>query len=176
VDASAATLYKLVEPNGHVTYTDDRPSDANGKVIRLDIKSSANAVDAVPPQPESQAEMDNERIILRRPDTSTEDRIQAVRARIEAASNALDAALGAPGSAADNSDSLTDDSDTLVDDSEAPPDAPGNPDYYFVQVDGGNGNHGVRLVFTGQYAARLVQLTQDLDSAKQELAALENPR
>ena len=39
----------------------------------------------------------------------------------------------------------------------------------------GSGIHGARLMFSEQYAARLVQLTQDLESAKRELAALENP-
>jgi hypothetical protein len=178
VDASAATLYKLVDPNGHVTYTDVLPRDVGAvgaKVIRLEIDSSENAVDPVTPPRESQAEIENERIIRRRPDTSIEDRIQAVRARIEAASSALDAALAVPGSAANDSDTLTDDSDTLTDDSDSTADAPGKPDYYFVQVHGGNGNHGVRLMFSEQYAARLAQLTQDLESAKRELAALENP-
>jgi hypothetical protein len=182
VDASAATLYKLVDSNGHVSYTDVSPSDGGGKVTRLEIDSSANVVAPVTPPQESQAEMENERIIRRRPDTSTEDRIQATRARIEAASSALDAALAVSGTAAGDSDTLTDDSDsaadnsdTLTDDSDSAADAPGKPDYYFVQVHGGNGNHGVRLVFSEQYAARLAQLTQDLESAKRELAALENP-
>ena len=125
--------------------------------------------------------MENERIIRRPPDTSIDDRIQAARAKVEAASNALDAIRAGPGPAADDSDTLTDDSDTLIgdfdtltDDSETPADAPGEPDYYFVQVHG-SGIHGARLVFSEQYAARLVQLTQDLESAKRELAALENP-
>jgi Domain of unknown function (DUF4124) len=181
VDASATTLYKLVDPNGHVTFTDVRPSDVGGNVIRLEIDSSANAVAPVKPPEESQAEIANERIILQRPDTSIEDRIQAARARIEAASGALDAALDVPGAATDNSDTLTDDSDTLADDSDtltddsdSPADAPGKLDYYFVQVRGGHGNHGVRLMFSAQYASRLAQLTQDLESAKRELAALES--
>ena len=181
VDASATTLYKLVDPNGHVTYTDVLPRDDGDKAIRLEIDSSANAVAPVTPPQESQAEMENERIIRRRPDTSIEDRIQAARAKVEAASNALDAIMVAPGSAADDSDTLTDDSDTLMgdfdtltDDSDTPADVPGEPDFYFVQVHG-SGNHGARLMFSEQYAARLVQLTQGLESAKRELAALENP-
>jgi hypothetical protein len=183
MDASAATLYKLVDPNGHVTYTDVRPSDAGGNVIRLEIDPSANAVAPVTPPGESQAEIENERVILQRPDTSIEERMRAARARIEAARSALDAALDVPGPAADNPDTLTDDSDaltegsdTFTDDSDSPVDVPGKPDYYFVQVHGGHGNHGVRLMFSGQYAARLAQLTQDLESAKRELATLQNSR
>jgi hypothetical protein len=181
LDASAATIYKVVDPNGQVTYTDVPPSDVGDKVILLEIDSSANAVDPVAPPRESQAEIENERIILRRSDTSAEDRIQAARAKVEAASNALDAIRVAPGFAADDSDTLTDDSDspagdfdTLTDDSDTPADVPGEPDYYFVQVHG-SGNHGARLMFNEQYAARLLQLTQDLESAKRELAALEEP-
>jgi Domain of unknown function (DUF4124) len=181
VDASATTLYKLVDANGHVTYTDVLPGDDGDKAIGLEIDSSANAVAPNTLPQESPAEMENERIILRRPDTSIEDRIQAARAKVEAASNALDALRVAPGPAADDSDTLTDDSDspagdfdTLTDDSDAPADVPGEPDYYFVQVHG-SGIHGARLMFSEQYAARLVQLTQDLESAKRELAALENP-
>jgi Domain of unknown function (DUF4124) len=183
VDASAATLYKLVDAKGHVTYTDVRPSDVGGNVIRLEIDSSANAVAPVTPPAESQAEIENERIILQRPDTSVEDRIRAARARIDAASTALNAALVVPGAAADNPDALTDNSDTLTDDSDSPADASDSPadpsrapDYYFVQVHGGNGNHGVRIMYSEQYAARLAQLTQDLESAKRELAALQNSR
>src|ERR1700688_1487690 len=117
-DASAATLYKLVDPNGHVSYTDTRPSNVGGKIIRLDIDSSASAVDPVTPPQESQAEIENERIILQRPDTSIEDRIQAARARIDAARSALNAALDVASPAADNPDALTDDSDTLTEDSD----------------------------------------------------------
>ncbi len=41
-DASAQTLYKLIDKNGKVTYVETPPKDYDGKVIRLDIDPNAN--------------------------------------------------------------------------------------------------------------------------------------
>ena len=40
--ASAQTLYKLIDKNGKVTYSESPPKDFDGKVQRMDIDPKAN--------------------------------------------------------------------------------------------------------------------------------------
>ena len=40
--ASAQTLYKLIDRNGKVTYSESKPKEFDGQVIRLDIDPNAN--------------------------------------------------------------------------------------------------------------------------------------
>ena len=40
--ASAQTLYKLIDKNGKVTYSESPPKDYDGQVIRIDIDPNAN--------------------------------------------------------------------------------------------------------------------------------------
>ena len=40
--AQAQTLYKLIDKNGKVTYSEEAPKNFDGKVIRLDIDPNAN--------------------------------------------------------------------------------------------------------------------------------------
>lgn len=40
--ASAQTLYKLIDKNGKVTYSEEAPKNFDGKVIRMDIDPNAN--------------------------------------------------------------------------------------------------------------------------------------
>src|SRR4051794_7660639 len=40
--ACAQTLYKLIDKNGKVTYSEEAPKDFDGKVIRIDIDPNAN--------------------------------------------------------------------------------------------------------------------------------------
>jgi hypothetical protein len=40
--ASAQTLYKLIDKNGKVTYSETPPKDFDGQVIRMDIDPNAN--------------------------------------------------------------------------------------------------------------------------------------
>jgi len=40
--AGAQTLYKLIDKNGKVTYSEEAPKNFDGKVIRLDIDPNAN--------------------------------------------------------------------------------------------------------------------------------------
>jgi hypothetical protein len=40
--AQAQTLYKLIDKNGKVTYSQEAPKDFDGKVIRIDVNPNAN--------------------------------------------------------------------------------------------------------------------------------------
>lgn len=40
--ASAQTLYKLIDKNGKITYSEEAPKNFDGKVIRMDIDPNAN--------------------------------------------------------------------------------------------------------------------------------------
>ncbi len=51
--ASAQTLYKLIDRNGKVTYSESKPKEFDGQVIRLDIDPNANI--ATLPKPPAQA-------------------------------------------------------------------------------------------------------------------------
>ena len=42
LDASAQTLYKLIDKNGKVTYSNEAPKDFDGKVIRIEVDPKAN--------------------------------------------------------------------------------------------------------------------------------------
>lgn len=50
--AGAETLYKLIDKTGKVTYSEERPKEFDGQVIRIDIDPNANtATLAKPPEP-----------------------------------------------------------------------------------------------------------------------------
>src|SRR5258708_34772117 len=51
--ASAEVLYKLIDKNGKVTYSEEKPKNFDGQVIRLDIDPNANT--ATMPKPASGA-------------------------------------------------------------------------------------------------------------------------
>ncbi len=40
--AGGQTLYKLIAPDGKITYSEDAPKDFKGKVIRIDVDPKAN--------------------------------------------------------------------------------------------------------------------------------------
>jgi hypothetical protein len=42
VGAQAQTLYKLIDKNGKVTYSEEAPKNFDGKVIRIDVNPNAN--------------------------------------------------------------------------------------------------------------------------------------
>ena len=49
--AAAETLYKLIDKNGKVTYSEEKPRSFDGQVIRLDIDPNANTATLEKPQP-----------------------------------------------------------------------------------------------------------------------------
>ena len=52
-DAAAQTLYKLIDKNGKITYSETPPKEFDGKVIRMDIDPKANT--ATLPKPSADA-------------------------------------------------------------------------------------------------------------------------
>ena len=50
--AFAQTLYKLIDKNGKVTYSETPPKDFDGKVIRVDIDPKANTATLPKPGPD----------------------------------------------------------------------------------------------------------------------------
>jgi hypothetical protein len=102
--AFADVLYKLIDKNGKVTYSEEKPKNFDGQVIRLDINPNANTV----PRPASGA---NSGEPTRRPPQgnakkagpSPEERIAKARERLEAAQKALQDARDNP----DDSDEQT---------------------------------------------------------------------
>ena len=96
-DAAAQTLYKLIDENGKVTYSETPPKDFKGKVIRMDIDPKANTATlpkAGGARPETEAEK-----IIRRPmpgATGGADSVQAARDKLEAARKALQDATDNP--------------------------------------------------------------------------------
>jgi hypothetical protein len=88
--ALAQTLYKLIDRNGKVTYSEAAPKDFDGKVIRIDVDPNRNrATLGVPPAAPAAAP----------PDEAAEraKRVGAARERLEAARKALAQAREHPG-------------------------------------------------------------------------------
>jgi hypothetical protein len=102
-DAWAVTLYKLTDRAGRTTYADVVPRGFEGTVSPIAIDTSEHVVTLPGPAPDRPAmrtPAENERIILRRPDTTREDRLAAARAKVEVARAALESAQA--GSTADD--------------------------------------------------------------------------
>lgn len=94
-DAAAQTLYKLIDKNGKVTYSESPPKEFDGKVIRMDIDPKANT--ATLPKPGATRPQTESEKILRRPTPGGgADRVQAAREKLEAARKALQDATDNP--------------------------------------------------------------------------------
>ena len=90
-DATAQTLYKLIDKNGKVTYAEKPPKDYDGKVIRLDIDPNANT--ATLPKAGASGPPPSQ---FSRP-AGSDDKVKAARERAEAARKAYEHALANPG-------------------------------------------------------------------------------
>jgi hypothetical protein len=95
--ASADTLYKLIDRNGKVTYSESPPKNFDGKVIRLDINPDANVTPGLPKADAAPTELTG----LRPPpaaksDPSAATRVQEAKGRLEAAKLALQDAIDNP--------------------------------------------------------------------------------
>ena len=88
--AHADTLYKLIDKNGKVTYSEEKPKQFDGQVIRLDIDPNATTVTLPKPAPGAAAARE-----------ASSPAAQA-RARLESAQDRLDRAKAALQSARDN--------------------------------------------------------------------------
>ena len=85
--ASAQTLYKLIDRNGKVTYSEKPPKDFDGQVIRLDIDPKSNT--ATLPKPTGP--------LVDPAVRATDDRVRAAKDKLEAAKKAYQDALDNPG-------------------------------------------------------------------------------
>ena len=92
--AAAETLYKLVSPDGKVTYVQEPPKNFDGKVIRLDIDTSANTTAGRRPAP---GQATNEAIIHSNPEGPRMKQLEQAQAKLEAARKAYQNAVDNPG-------------------------------------------------------------------------------
>jgi hypothetical protein len=141
--ACADVLYKLIDKNGKVTYSEAKPKEFDGQVIRLDIDPNANTM----PKPASGANSGEPTSSARRtgdgrakrPDPA--DRLAAARERLESAQRALQEARD-------------------------------NPSEGDMQILGNKGG-GVRMIPSAGYQAKLDRLEQSVKSAEEELRLAE---
>jgi hypothetical protein len=96
--ASAQTLYKLIDKNGKVTYSETEPKNFDGKVVPMNVNPEANTVSLPKPPAASGAGAAPERNadgIRRTPKPETRasasggDKVQEAKDRLEAARKAL---------------------------------------------------------------------------------------
>jgi len=91
-DVAAQTLYKLIDKNGKVTYSEKAPKDFDGKVIRMDIDPNANTATLGKPSGAASrnsegAAPSNERTFKR--STEGDDRVAEARINLEGARKAF---------------------------------------------------------------------------------------
>jgi hypothetical protein len=146
LDASAQTLYKLIDKNGKVTYSEKPPKDFDGKVIRLDIDPNANTATlpkpAPPPAPAAGGSAGNsDAPVSKTQPKSSGDKVQDARDRLDAAKKALENARNNPGES----------------------------DLSFI----GNKGGGTRPVPSDAYTAKLAALEAAVKAAEEELKRAE---
>src|SRR5450631_5809 len=95
----ADVLYKLIDKNGKVTYSEEKPKNFDGQVIRLDIDPNANT--ATMPKPASGANSGEPITAPRRKEgdakkASGSERIAKARERLDSAQRALQDARDHP--------------------------------------------------------------------------------
>jgi Domain of unknown function (DUF4124) len=94
--AGAETLYKLIDKNGKVTYSEEKPKSFDGQVIRIDIDTNANTATLPKPPPAggaNRAKSEDPQVKRDR----QEDRVRIAREKVEAARKALEDAQNNPG-------------------------------------------------------------------------------
>ena len=92
--AAAQTLYKLIDKNGKVTYSDAPPKDFDGKVEKVEIDPNRNRATILPPgtvPSESLSTTDKAKATV-----SSDARLKEAQARLEAARKDLDFARDNP--------------------------------------------------------------------------------
>ena len=89
-NAGAAILYKLVDPYGNVTFSDNVPRGFQGNVTRLDIETGTNLITPTPSgEPVSRSPMGAYDPVVRAPVVSGEERLRDAARRLDEARNAL---------------------------------------------------------------------------------------
>ena len=142
--ASAETLYKLIDKNGKVTYSESKPKTFDGQVIQINIDPNANTATLEKPQPKAIGEGSGTR---QRGETKSPSQMDD-EARVAQARERLDRAQKALQDARDN---------------------PQDGDMMMVGKVGG----GVRNIPSDAYQARLDRLEADVRSAQDDLKRAE---
>src|SRR5262245_49281139 len=97
--AAAQTLYKLIDKNGKVTYSEEKPKNFDGQVIQLDINPNANT--AILPKPAaSQGAGEGGRTRTESPSPRKSDgeaRVAQAQAKLEEAKRAFQELSNNPG-------------------------------------------------------------------------------
>ena len=140
VAAFGQTVYKLIDKNGKITYSEEKPKNFDGQVIRIDIDPNANTATL----PKAPAETDLEGRTRARLDREKADAAKKNKASIDDLQQRLDDARKALKEAQDHP------SDDEI--------------QYF-----GNKSGGVRAVPTEQYQQKLAKLTDDVKRAEDAL-------
>ena len=91
--ALAQTLYKLIDRNGKVTYSEEAPKDFDGKVIRIDIDPNRNRATLGAPAPAATGSQPG----AAASPADAAKRVAQARERLEAARKALAQAREHPG-------------------------------------------------------------------------------
>ncbi len=136
---SADVLYKLIDKNGKVTYSEEKPKNFDGQVIRLEINTDANTFpkgDGVKPA-EGAAPRRSETSAKKEPAAKPKLSVDEARDLLERAQRALQGARD-------------------------------NPAESDIQILGNKGG-GVRMVPTPEYQKRLDRLEQEVKDAEEEL-------
>ena len=94
IAARADTLYKLIDKNGKVTYSEEKPKQFDGRVIRLDIDPNATTVTLPKPPPGGFAPAGRE---ASSPAAQARARLESAQDRLERARAALQNAKDNPG-------------------------------------------------------------------------------
>jgi hypothetical protein len=79
--AAAQTLYKLIDKNGKVTYSDSPPKDFDGKVVPVEIDPNRNRASGLPPGAAGQV-LSNDKAAA---SADAGARVKQAQARLEAA-------------------------------------------------------------------------------------------
>ncbi|HEX4781857.1 MAG TPA: DUF4124 domain-containing protein [Usitatibacter sp.] len=90
--ASAQTVYKLIDRNGKVTYSEEEPKHFDGQVIRIDVNPNANT--AILPKPSPITESENKK---RAATAKKEQDVEDLQKKLDDARTALKDAQDHPG-------------------------------------------------------------------------------
>jgi len=144
--AAAQTVYKLIDKNGKVTYSESEPKNFDGKVIRIDIDPNANKANLGAPPP-SDTGISHEQAKAKGAARDSA-KAQGHAAQVDAAREKLKAAQ----------DALADARDHPVE----------GTDIQYI----GNKSGGTRAQPTEAYQKRLEQLERAVTEAENELQKL----
>ena len=97
--AAAQTVYKLIDKNGRVTYSNEEPKDFDGKVIRMDVDPNANKASLGVPKDTGQSHEQAKAKGAARENAKAQtqaDRVQAAQEKLDAAREAYEQARDHP--------------------------------------------------------------------------------